>query len=166
VGVLRPFAAFARALGPSGGSSRLKRVQIHECCKRSNGREEPSLPNAVPQHFASAEKLVLRGRPIADIDHPSAMLRCGPPFRPFAATAKYDVWRTHSLRTKRPSKANFTRYAYGSNRTIVRRECRCRQVPRNGCHTCGRSVTIPTIVGMKHCASIQAHRRKYQQLTL
>jgi hypothetical protein len=25
--------------------------------------KEPSLPNAVPQHFASAEKLVLRGRP-------------------------------------------------------------------------------------------------------
>ncbi|AGI68154.1 hypothetical protein OAN307_c25570 [Octadecabacter antarcticus 307] len=45
-GGLRTFAAFARALGPSGGSSRSKRVQIHECCKQSNGREEPTLTNA------------------------------------------------------------------------------------------------------------------------
>jgi hypothetical protein len=46
MGGLRPFAAFARALGPSGESSPSKRDQIHECCKRSNGREEPIVPNA------------------------------------------------------------------------------------------------------------------------
>ncbi len=28
---------------------------------------EPTLPNAVPQHFASAEKLTLRDRPKADL---------------------------------------------------------------------------------------------------
>lgn len=43
---MRPFAAFARALGPSGGSSRSKRVQIHEWCKRSNGGKEPFVTDA------------------------------------------------------------------------------------------------------------------------
>ena len=39
-------------------------------------------------------------RPLADLQPFSAMLRCGPSDRTFAARAKFDNGRTHSLRTK------------------------------------------------------------------
>jgi hypothetical protein len=41
-------------------------------------------------------------RPLADLQPFSAMLRCGPSDRTFAARAKFDNGRTHSLRTNRP----------------------------------------------------------------
>lgn len=40
--------------------------------------KEPSLPNAVLQHFASAKKLALRDRPIAAVSHLISMLRLQP----------------------------------------------------------------------------------------
>jgi hypothetical protein len=48
----------------------------------ANGSKEPSLPNAVLQHFASAEKLALLGLPKAAFQQPPRMLRCGPSKRP------------------------------------------------------------------------------------
>jgi hypothetical protein len=43
----------------------------------------------------------VRSRPLADLQPFSAMLRCGPSDRTFAARAKFDDGRTHSVRTNR-----------------------------------------------------------------
>jgi hypothetical protein len=43
-----------------------------------------------------------RFRPIADLQPSSAMLRCGPSVRTFAARAKFEDGRTHSVRTFLP----------------------------------------------------------------
>jgi hypothetical protein len=53
------------------------------------------------QHLLlSALGVGCRSRPKADLQPFSAMLRCGPSERTFAARAKFDDGRTHSLRTK------------------------------------------------------------------
>jgi hypothetical protein len=55
------------------------------------------------QHLLlSALGVGCRSRPKADLQPFSAMLRCGPSERTFAARAKFDDGRTHSVRTNRP----------------------------------------------------------------
>ena len=52
-----------------------------------------------------------RFRPIADLQPSSAMLRCGPSVRTFAARAKFEDGRTHSVRTNRPDASAAIAYA-------------------------------------------------------
>ena len=75
----------------------------------AKGSKEPSLPNAVPQHLASAEKIALRDRPNAVIRRMLLSLCCGPSDQPFAAGAKSEAARTHATRTKRPFRSMGTK---------------------------------------------------------